>query len=86
MQGLDGCGDGGSLRALLYVPCERGLVSLLVIYEVLEKNRDHILGGTGNIETSCQDITMIPSQKAINIETRRSTTPGKRVILVQGPC
>ena len=22
----------------------------------------------------------------INIETRRSTTPGKRVILVQGPC
>ena len=25
-------------------------------------------------------------QVAINIETRRSTTPGKRVILVQGPC
>ncbi|KAG1827470.1 uncharacterized protein BJ212DRAFT_1312554 [Suillus subaureus] len=25
-------------------------------------------------------------KRAINIETRRSTTPGKRVILVQGPC
>lgn len=25
-------------------------------------------------------------KKSINIETRRSTTPGKRVILVQGPC
>ncbi|KAF9444366.1 hypothetical protein P691DRAFT_348878 [Macrolepiota fuliginosa MF-IS2] len=25
-------------------------------------------------------------RKKINIETRRSTTPEKRVILVQGPC
>ncbi|KAJ7290506.1 hypothetical protein C8J57DRAFT_1045930, partial [Mycena rebaudengoi] len=25
-------------------------------------------------------------QNKINIEIRRSTTPGKRVILVQGPC
>ena len=25
-------------------------------------------------------------RRAINIETRRSTTPEKRVILVQGPC
>ena len=25
-------------------------------------------------------------KEAINIETRRSTTPEKRVILVQGPC
>ncbi|KAJ3768913.1 hypothetical protein FB446DRAFT_749893 [Lentinula raphanica] len=26
------------------------------------------------------------NQQKINIETRRSTTPEKRVILVQGPC
>ena len=29
---------------------------------------------------------MLKSRIKINIETRRSTTPGKRVILVQGPC
>jgi hypothetical protein len=28
----------------------------------------------------------ILTKKCINIETRRSTTPEKRVILVQGPC
>ncbi|KAF9477755.1 hypothetical protein BDN70DRAFT_946069 [Pholiota conissans] len=28
----------------------------------------------------------IGSKSKINIEIRRSTTPGKRVILVQGPC
>jgi hypothetical protein len=30
--------------------------------------------------------TLIRRREKINIETRRSTTPGKRVILVQGPC
>ncbi|KAI0744245.1 hypothetical protein C8Q80DRAFT_1185799 [Daedaleopsis nitida] len=28
----------------------------------------------------------VRGRNKINIETRRSTTPGKRVILVQGPC
>ena len=31
-------------------------------------------------------ITQLVGEIKINIETRRSTTPGKRVILVQGPC
>ena len=31
-------------------------------------------------------IDALTRQEKINIETRRSTTPGKRVILVQGPC
>ena len=31
-------------------------------------------------------MVRVEGKKSINIETRRSTTPGKRVILVQGPC
>ena len=40
--------------------------------------------GTARVATDA----LAPMQRMvkINIETRRSTTPGKRVILVQGPC
>ena len=42
------------------------------------------MSGTSSVLTN----ELLPKRdgKKINIETRRSTTPGKRVILVQGPC
>ena len=41
---------------------------------------------SGVVSSACHAEVDIDGAKKINIETRRSTTPGKRVILVQGPC
>jgi hypothetical protein len=49
----------------------------------LFKNASCSIRNLGNV---CLAEVKQKNVSGINIETRRSTTPGKRVILVQGPC